>query len=246
MWGNMRCNFRLRASESEPLTMYGKDFVGNSVTDQILSVYNHGTSYPIAMRDELVKALPYLKTRYPRYEDYARQTVTDIFSPAELAGAILKQAHTFATALARNNGDGSFTLIPLPREAQLAPVYGILARDFDGDGKTDLLLAGNFDGVQPEIGRMSAGYGLLLRGDGAGGFTPVRAAQSGFMVPGQARDIERVRTRRGDLYIVTRNNDRPLVFRSSPPVPLSLRERGHDGRTAFPLSRRERGSRGED
>jgi len=34
-------------------------------------------------------------------------------------------------------------------------------------------------------------------------------------VPGQARDIERVRTRGGDLYVVTRNNDRPLIFRST-------------------------------
>jgi hypothetical protein len=195
--------------------MYVKDFDRSGASKQIISVYNHGTSYPLATRDELIKAIPSLKARYPRYQDYARQTVTDIFSPDELRGAIFKQVRTFATALARNNGDGSFTLIPLPREAQLAPVYGILAGDFDGDGKTDLLLAGNFDGVEPEIGRMSASYGLLLRGDGTGHFTPVPAAQSGFLVRGQARDIQRVRTRWGDLYVVTRNNDRPLVFRKT-------------------------------
>src|SRR5207247_359632 len=86
-----------------------------------------------------------------------------------------------------------------------------------GDGKPDLLLAGNFDGVQPEIGRMAAGYGLLLRGDGAGHFTPVRASESGFVVPGQARDIQQIRTPRGDLYVVTRNNDRPLMFRPTRP-----------------------------
>src|SRR5436190_12080669 len=212
--GNLGLNTRFQASEAEPVTMYVKDYDRSGVSKQILSVYNHGTSYPIAMRDELIRALPYLKARYPRYEDYAGQTVTDIFSAAELAGATVKQAHTFATALARNNGDGSFTLIPLPLEAQLAPVYGILAQDVDGDGKPDLLLAGNFDGVQPEIGRMSASYGLVLRGDGRGRFTPVPAAQSGFMVPGQARDIQRVKTRRGDLYVVTRNNDRALVFRA--------------------------------
>jgi hypothetical protein len=76
-------------------------------------------------------------------------------------------------------------------------------------------VAGNFDGVQPEIGRMSAGYGLLLRGDGHGNFTPVGIRQSGFSVPGQARDIKRLRTRTGDIYVVARNNDRPLVFRKS-------------------------------
>src|SRR6185295_14181037 len=212
--GNLGLNTRFQASEAEPMTMYVKDFDGTGVSKQILSVYNHGTSYPIAMRDELVQALPYLQARFPRYADYAGKTVTDIFSPAELAGATLKQAHTFATALARNNGDGSFPLVPLPREAQIAPVYGILASDLDGDGKTDLLLAGNFDGVKPEIGRMSASYGLFLRGDGKGKFTPVRASESGFRVSGQARDIQRIGSRQGNLYVVARNNDRPLVFRA--------------------------------
>src|SRR5207248_10366624 len=125
------------------------------------------------------------------------------------------QPHAHPTMLARNNADGSFTLVPLARAARPAPVYAILARDLDGDGKPDLRLAGNFDGVEPEIGRISAGYGLVLRGDGRRPFTPLRAAESGFSVPGQARDIQRVRTRRGDLYVVTRNNDRPLIFRAS-------------------------------
>src|SRR5881398_3325526 len=213
--GNLGWNTRLHSSEAEPMTMYVKDFNGSGASKQIISLFNHGTSYPIAMRDELIAALPYLKPRYPRYADYAGQTVSDIFSPAELAGATFKQAHTLATMLARNNDDGSFTLVPLARAAQLAPVYAILARDLDGDGKPDLLLAGNFYGVEPEIGRMSAGYGLVLRGDGRGQFTPLRAPESGFSVPGQARDIQRVRTRRGDLYVVTRNNDRPLIFRAS-------------------------------
>ena len=93
-------------------------------------------------------------------------------------------------------------------------MYGILAADIEGDGKTDLLMAGNFDGVKPEIGKMSAGYGVYLRGDGKEHFTPVRELESGFFVPGQARDIQRVRTRNGSIYVVSRNNDRPLVFRA--------------------------------
>jgi len=216
--GNLGLNTRLRASENEPVTMYVKDFDRNGFVEQIVSSYNDGVSYPLALRHDLIRVLPFLEARYPTYEDYARQTVADIFPPAELAGAVLKQAYTFATTLVRNNGDGSFTLVPLPLEAQLAPVYGILAADFDRDGALDLLLAGNFDGVKPEIGRMSAGYGLLLRGvgGGRGGFTPVRTSESGFLVPGQARDIQPIGTRQGDLYVVTRNDDRPLIFRATP------------------------------
>ena len=63
---------------------------------------------------------------------------------------------------------------------------------------------------------MRASYVLFWGGTGRGGFTPVEAAHSGFLVRGQARDIQRIRTRHGDLYIVTRNNDRPLMFRATP------------------------------
>jgi hypothetical protein len=214
--GNLGLNARLRAAENEPVTMYVMDFDRNGVVEQILSDYNNGISHPLVLRDDLIASVPSFRARYADYESYARQTVVDFFTRDHLAEAVLKRAYTFATALVKNNGDGSFTLVPLPLEAQIAPVYGMLAEDWDKDGNLDLLLAGNFDGVKPEIGRMSASYGLFLRGDGSGMFAPIPTRQSGFLVPGQARDIQRIHTRRSELYVVTRNNDRPLIFRASP------------------------------
>jgi len=210
--GNLGLNTRLHASADEPVTMHVKDFGRTGFVQQILSQYENGESYPLVLRDDLIKSITFLKARYLNFSDYAEQKVSDIFTADVLADAVVKKAHTFATALARSNDDGSFTLVPLPHEAQVAPVYGIMAGDFDGDGQQDVLLAGNFDGVKPELGRMSAGYGLLLRGNGSGAFTPVTARASGFFVPGQARDIQRLRTPSGDLFVVARNNDRPLFF----------------------------------
>jgi hypothetical protein len=214
--GNLGLNTRLPASESQPVTMHVKDFDKNGFSEQIVSCYVQGVSYPITLRDDLIKTLPYLKSRYPSYRDYAQQTITDIFPENELRDAVVKKAHTFATSMARNDGNGSFTLVPLPFEAQIAPMYGILPGDYDRDGALDLLLAGNFDGVKPEIGRMHASYGVFLRGDGKGGFAARKASESGFFVPGQSRDIQPLRTARGVSYVVTRNNDRALVFRASP------------------------------
>ena len=214
--GNLGLNTRLQAAEHEPVTMHVKDFDQNGFVEQVIATYSGGKRYPLPLRDELIKSIPPLKARFLKHTAYAGLTLDEVFPPDQLAGAVEKTAQTFATALARNNGDGSFTLIPLSREAQIAPVYGILAHDVDGDGATDLLLAGNLDGVKPEIGRMSEGRGLLLRGDGKGGFEPVRSAESGFLVPGQARDIVRVRTARGNLVVVARNNDRMLAFRLVP------------------------------
>ena len=213
--GNLGLNTRLQAKPNEPVTMYVKDFTHNGFVQQIISYRHNGREYPLTLRDDLIRSLTFLKDRYRNYKDYARQTVADVFPQKDLADAVVKNAYTFATTLVKNNGNGTFTLVPLPTEAQIAPVYGVLASDVDGDGKPDLLLAGNFDGVKPEIGKMSAGYGLYLRGDGKGHFTPERELQSGFFVPGQARDIQRVRTRTGSVYVVARNNDRPLIFRSN-------------------------------
>jgi hypothetical protein len=213
--GNLGLNTRLQAKPSEPVTMYVKDFAHNGFVQQVISYYNNGKAYPLSLRDDLIQSLGYLKDRYTSYRQYAKQTMADVFPQKDLSDALVKNAYTFATTLARNNGDGSFTMVPLPAEAQIAPIYGILATDIDGDGKPDLLMAGNFDGVKPELGKMSAGYGVYLRGDGKGRFTPVRELESGFFVPGQARDIQIVRTSKGRIFIVSRNNDRPLVFRAS-------------------------------
>ena len=211
--GNAGLNSRCHASTAEPVTMYVKDFDKNGYAEQIVSCFNHGVSYPLVMRDDLLMTLPYLRPRYVDYKKYATQTVTDIFSKADLADAVLKSAETFATTLVRNDGGGKFTLVQLPREAQLAPVYGILAQDLDGDGVTDLGLVGNLDEVKLELGAMHASYGLVLKGEKGGTFKAMPTAASGLFVPGQSRDIQRVRTRDGVLYVVARNNDRPLVFR---------------------------------
>ena len=211
--GNLGLNTRLHGMPAEPATMFVKDFDGNGVLDQIVACYTKGKSYPIVLRDEMIKALPPLKVRFLSYEAYARAGVTDIWKPEDLADAVQKKAEMFATSLMRNNGDGSFTMVPLPDEAQVAPVYGILARDVDGDGITDLMLAGNFDGFKPDIARASDSYGLVLRGSKSGAFTPMTHLASGFVVPGQSRDILSLRSSAGALVFVARNNDRPLVFR---------------------------------
>ncbi|GJG85413.1 hypothetical protein tb265_05940 [Gemmatimonadetes bacterium T265] len=228
--GNLGLNTRLRASTTEPATMYVKDFIGSGTAQQIISTYDGGRSWPLPLRDEMIRSIPRFKTRFLAYDAYARATTPDMFPPSELAGAAADTVYTFATSLLRNDGRGPdgklhFTVIPLPDEAQLAPVYGLLAADVDHDGHPDLLLGGNFDGFKPDIGRAAASHGLVLRGDPSRcraadslcvPFTPMRASESGFFVPGQMRDIRRVRTRGGDAYVVARNNDRPLLFRPRP------------------------------
>src|SRR5207245_429378 len=84
--GNVGLNTRCRAGPTLPVTMYVKDFAHTGFAQQIVSCFNGDTSYPVAQRDELLSAIPGLKTKYLTYKEYARQTVTDIFSADELKG----------------------------------------------------------------------------------------------------------------------------------------------------------------
>ncbi|HLB77326.1 MAG TPA: VCBS repeat-containing protein, partial [Candidatus Dormibacteraeota bacterium] len=180
--------------------------------------YKHGVSYPLAGRDELVRLMPQLRRRYPSYAAFGASRVEDIFAASDLRKAKLLEAHLFASAVALNNGDGTFQLQPLPVEAQVAPVHAALAEDFDGDGHVDLLLAGNFYGVPPVLGRYDASYGLLLRGTAGGGgdghFAAVDLEQSGVVIDGQVRHLGLVKQADGSrLIIVARNNDKLQILR---------------------------------
>ncbi|MFY7921125.1 MAG: VCBS repeat-containing protein [Gemmatimonas sp.] len=210
--GNFGRNIRLHASANEPLTMIVKDFDKNDFVEQVIGMYNGGKQYPLVLRDDLIKAVPPWKARFLNFKDYALKTLDDVVPAAERSDAIVKQVYRFESAVLRRSADGAFAFEPLPLEAQMAPVFGLAARDVNGDGRQDVLLAGNFDGVKPEFGRMAASDGLVLLGGENGTFTTLRPAESGFRVPGQTRGIATLRTRRGVQVVVARNNAAPLVF----------------------------------
>ena len=218
--GNLGLNSALQASAKEPARMYVGDFFQTGTLKQIVTFYKHGVSYPLPGRDDLVRLIPQLRSRYPSYASFGASRLEDIVPASELRDATVLEARTLASSIALNNGDGTFTLAALPAEAQFAPVYGAVAEDLDGDGHVDLVLAGNLFGVQPTLGRYDASYGLFLHGDGAGHFVPVDLEQSNLIVPGQARHVRTVRNTKGRiLVVIARNDERLQIFRAAPVAP---------------------------
>jgi hypothetical protein len=212
--GNWGHNTRLKATPDAPVTMHVGDFDRNGYVEQIVSVAKDGGRYPLPLRGPLVRQVPYLQEQIPTHESYAERPVWDLFSRRQLDQATVKTTYHTSTSYLETNGDGTFALRALPTEAQFAPMYGLLPDDIDGDGSLDLLLAGNFFGMQSNLGRPDASYGTWLRGDGTGRFSAVPTRESGFRVSGQARDVIRLDVRGQEpLVMVVKNNDRPQLFR---------------------------------
>ena len=96
---------------------------------------------------------------------------------------------------------------------QWSPVFAFLTADFNHDGTTDILTAGNFYGVLPYEGRYDADYGTVMLNENNNGFITPGPLQTGVMVDGEVRDIKIIRTIHGKkMMAVARNNDSIRIF----------------------------------
>jgi hypothetical protein len=210
--GNLGLNSRLKASVSEPLRMYVKDFDKNDSIDQVLTHYIHHVEYPFYTRDEMTKQMPYLKKRFLSYRKFAEADFNTMFPESQLKEAERYEARMLETAAIENLGDGKFKVKSLGKAAQFSAVNTVLAGDFDRDDKIDLLLAGNFYPVNIQMGRNDQSYGLYLKGDGKGNFKALPPTESGFFIKGEVRRLIEVDIGGKTCYVAFRNNDSPELF----------------------------------
>jgi len=213
--GNMGLNTRFKVSQEQPMRIIAKDFDMNGTLDPVASYYVQGKSYPIYHRNLMISQLPYLRKRFELYEDFARATMSDLFTENEISDAYIADCRYLESAYIENNGDGSLRIHPLPMETQFAPVFGMLANDYNSDGNCDLLLVGNFHSSNVEDGRHDAFKGLFLEGDGRGNFSPVLASESGFFVDGDAKGMAEITASDGSsLVLVAQNMGEMKVYKT--------------------------------
>lgn len=144
-----------------------------------------GREMPLQSFERLAIAVPSARSRIATFADYSRATVGDVLGDRGV-GAVRVGATSFDHVVLLNRGT-AFEARELPGIAQLAPAFAPVVADFDGDGNEDLFLAQNFSPTDIETPRFDAGAGLVLLGDGKGGFRPLSVAESGISVLGDQR-----------------------------------------------------------
>jgi hypothetical protein len=183
-WGR---NWRTDQSGESPVILYYGNFAGDDTVQTVMASLDPalGKITPWREMKAVAAAIPSISERVSSFHAYGRASVAEILGE-KISDARELQAANFDSMVFLNRGD-RFEARLLPIMAQFAPAFGINAADFDGDGNQDLFLAQNFFGVDEETARGDAGIGLVLLGDGHGGFNPLGPRASGISIYGEQR-----------------------------------------------------------
>jgi enediyne biosynthesis protein E4 len=213
--GNWGYNTKLKASSSRPLEMFVNDYDDNGKSEFIINWYPplDSVAYPFPTKTELMQQLPYLKKRNLSYEHYAHQTYETLFPAAIRSTSLRHHVETMATSIFWNDGDGKLIAQALPLEAQMSPVFGITVYDYNKDGKPDIFLGGNFSYLKPQVGLYNSSRGVLLESKGNRLFDIIDREASGINVTGEIRESRVIKTKRGNLLLLARNDDTMVVLK---------------------------------
>jgi len=213
--GNMGKNSFYRADAQHPARILGGDFDKNGSYDAIPSLYLPDTKgrkkeFPAQSRDDLVKQIISMRSRFQNYKGYAVAGIEEVLSPEQKKMAIQLQATEFSSVWLKNNGKGGFEMIALPREAQFSTMNGMVVDDFTGDGNLDIAINGNDYGTEVSVGRYDALNGLVLQGDGKGNFVPLSILKSGIFLPGNGKALVQIAGASGHTQLAASENRGPL------------------------------------
>ena len=212
--GNFGLNMRYKASPDEPLTMYGVDIDGNGTMDPLAFAYNLGEETCLHSYNELVNQAPLMRRKFIYVSEYARSGVDSIIPPELLKDALKLRANMFRSVYLENKG-GSFDLKYLPQYAQISPVFGGATFDYNQDGNLDVMLVGNYGGFKANNSVGNAMQGLILFGNGRGGFETVEKSPLTPGLKGDARAVSSIKIKGKPVHVVSLNKGEPAMMAPS-------------------------------
>ncbi|SMG47179.1 VCBS repeat-containing protein [Arenibacter troitsensis] len=210
--GNIGLNYKYKTSPEKPFDIYYNDFDNNGNYDIVLGYYNGEKHYPLRGFSCSSEQIPGLKDKIKKYDLFASMELDQVYGKENLERSLHYKADTFASSYIENLGNGNFKVSALPNMAQLSNINDMLLEDFNDDGKLDVLVIGNLFVSEIETPRNDAGTGVLLLGDGKGGFDPLGVKESGFFANKDAKKIISVFNGDKKWVIVANNNDKTHFY----------------------------------
>ena len=206
--GNIGQNNKFHPTHEKPLEIYTHDFDQNGTYDIVLGKYQDGKCYPVRGRSCSSEQMPFIKEKFPTFDEFAVADLEGIYGKRSLDSALHYSATNFNSSILLSNGS-NYQMKKLPIYAQFGPINTQLLADVNSDGNLDIIAAGNNFGVEVETIRYDGGRGVVLLGDGNGNFNQLAPHQSGFFVNTDAKEMIRIQ----DLIIIASNSAKLKSFK---------------------------------
>jgi hypothetical protein len=233
--GNAGLNTPYAATAENPAVLFAGDFRDSGTTQLVEAISVDGKLFPRRARRDIAAAIPSIARRFPSNDAYARATLPELVGEARLRAARRFEVTELRSGVFLSQPDGRFAFAPLPVEAQLAPLQGMVAGHFEGREMPSLAALQNSHAPAAATGRFAGGTGVLLRVAAGGGWGVVSPPASGFVVSGDAQALT--------LADLDRDGWPDLLATTSDGEARVFRQLGANG-AASPLRVRLRGAAG--
>ncbi len=211
--GNRGENFYFTGSSETPAKLWLGDFDNNGGIEKIVTRNINGNDMPTATKKELTEQIVSLKKQNLKHTEYATRSIQALFSEDILKTVQVKEGNWFKSSVALNNGDGNFTMVPLPPAVQFSCVCDIYCTDLNGDGKADLIIGGNDSGFTPQFSKLDASFGHVLINKGDGNFETLGSQTSGFFIKGDVKQFLPLNIKEEKHILAAINNKKPKLFK---------------------------------
>lgn len=218
--GNRGENFYFTGTPEAPAKLWLADFDDNGTVENIITQTIGNRDMPITMKAELTNHIVSLKKQNLKHADYAQKSIQELFEEEVIKKAEVKQANYFKSMIAINEGNGQFTIKPLPANIQFSCMYGIQCTDVNGDQLVDLIMGGNDSGFTPQFAKLDASYGHVLMNQGEGDFISMPNDQSGFFVKGDIKQLLPLNIAGKSHLLVLLNSQKPKLFQLNRQEPV--------------------------
>lgn len=182
---NFGRNSAYRATRERPLLFAYGELAQPGVMEVLETEYAGDALVPRLPMAALTPSLPFLLEHFHDQKSYSLAGLDDVLGErAPLSRRVQVTTLDSMVFLNRTNG---FAAVPLPAVVQRAPAFGLAVADFDADGDMDLFVSQNLHTTRHEMGRLDAGTGAILLGDGQGGFRTLEPSAAGVRLSGEQR-----------------------------------------------------------
>lgn len=198
--GNLGWNSRLKASDNQPFKMCYEDLDGNGKREQLLTYFVKNKEIPFHSKKELQQQMPLIKKKFVYAKDFSEADINDIFPKKKMKNCMT--VNTFANSIYWNQG-GDYVREDLPARAQWTSLYA--AHTIQLNGKNHVILMGNYDDANVQMGAYNGERALLLSSDKDRKLS-IKPLQN-FPHVSQVKDIQSIQIQENKYLVIAQNND---------------------------------------